>query len=714
LSWVELDNLFMKYWLYSNGNILGPYLPEELSALPAFSRMSLVCPEDASGANPDDWKPAEEVPEINKLISVGVSSVISSDNMLSSAYALESGLPAKDYFSKGQGSVLEEIDNILDVYGTEEKQDLDYNFADKFDIKLSKMQEELEAAKWEKTLLIEKVRAKETEEEKNKRRIEELEQKLNEALKQINELKIQGVQVGEIHKAIEEIDKKGFPGVSGSDGKEKKTRSISEAAVTGDLKAENLVERGDDSQLDIASGRLKSVGRRKPQRIFEDEGEIADGKTGVERASDLPQESDKEDLKIEPSSIVYDFTAVTGRETPPEKEKIKITIEPNKEAVVAPESPAVSSYEPLDEGRKPKSARRRVEPVQSVDEKKPESESASSRGRPPKGYEKKGQSIQKEETYQSTFSPSREEVIKKPLPEDKKTTEPEAVLGRQEIKPPTKETEEKMDKTRRMVVSGQGKKKKAVDTKPPRGKTKKSSIIFISVLTIFAVIVLAGLGFFFFNDKVSFADFSMLGLSSQKEEVGKDLETPRVPPSALVKKQAKKEKVSAAEKIKLAVDIVKNYRLKEGKGTIETWLSNSYYSGSSANFNSEWSATILHKNIYVVQYRLLRQKKEPVVYQFEVDVEKKKIVRGINNNAIDLLSSSSSAKRVKKKTINKPRQKRRKVRKARPESLPQLSLPEPPQNNKDYKEPTGFENVTLSANDKVRYIVAQESDEELF
>ena len=100
------------------------------------------------------------------------------------------------------------------------------------------------------------------------------------------------------------------------------------------------------------------------------------------------------------------------------------------------------------------------------------------------------------------------------------------------------------------------------------------------------------------------------------------------------------------------IDIVKNYQLGSGKGSISNWFSNTF--SASNQVREEWNATYLSGNLFVVQYRVLRYKSEPIVYLFEVDVKKNQIVRGINNNAIELLSGSVTTKNVitkKNKTI---------------------------------------------------------------
>jgi len=102
------------------------------------------------------------------------------------------------------------------------------------------------------------------------------------------------------------------------------------------------------------------------------------------------------------------------------------------------------------------------------------------------------------------------------------------------------------------------------------------------------------------------------------------------------------------ENVRKSIDIVKNFDLGNGRGNIEKWFSNSF---SNKSVKEEWNATYLNGSLFVVQYRALRYRQEPIVYLFEVDVDKEMIVRGINNNAIDLLSSKLDVyKTTNKKT----------------------------------------------------------------
>ncbi|NLO92043.1 MAG: hypothetical protein GX410_08670 [Elusimicrobia bacterium] len=96
---------------------------------------------------------------------------------------------------------------------------------------------------------------------------------------------------------------------------------------------------------------------------------------------------------------------------------------------------------------------------------------------------------------------------------------------------------------------------------------------------------------------------------------------------------------SQAEGSKQALEIVKNYDLGMGRGKIETWLKNSY----GAAGTETWSAKQLIGSSYVVEYKLLRARAEVIAYLFEVDVASGKIVRGMDNAAMELLGGGAKA-----------------------------------------------------------------------
>ena len=54
----------MKYWLFQNNQVYGPYDPEELGRLPGYSLKSLVCPERSKGTVMGDWQRAGLIPDL--------------------------------------------------------------------------------------------------------------------------------------------------------------------------------------------------------------------------------------------------------------------------------------------------------------------------------------------------------------------------------------------------------------------------------------------------------------------------------------------------------------------------------------------------------------------------------------------------------------------------------------------------------------------------
>ena len=59
----------MRYWLYVNNEIRGPYEVEKLAALENFSGASLVSPEYRPEGEAGDWKAASVYPEVMAALS---------------------------------------------------------------------------------------------------------------------------------------------------------------------------------------------------------------------------------------------------------------------------------------------------------------------------------------------------------------------------------------------------------------------------------------------------------------------------------------------------------------------------------------------------------------------------------------------------------------------------------------------------------------------
>ena len=95
--------------------------------------------------------------------------------------------------------------------------------------------------------------------------------------------------------------------------------------------------------------------------------------------------------------------------------------------------------------------------------------------------------------------------------------------------------------------------------------------------------------------------------------------------------------VPAQDPLELAKEIVQSYTLDKNRGTIEEYLNRIYSKQLQSGYAAVWSAEPLHRNSYVVKYRLAKTRKEPIVYVFQVDTAKKKLTGALNNITLDLV-----------------------------------------------------------------------------
>ncbi|MDE2511705.1 MAG: hypothetical protein KGL74_11340, partial [Elusimicrobia bacterium] len=78
----------MKYWIFQNNQVLGPFEPNDMSQHPSFTAESLVCPEGRRGTSMGDWQRAGMVPDL----SVALVKAAQSHSVRSSVATL-AGLP---------------------------------------------------------------------------------------------------------------------------------------------------------------------------------------------------------------------------------------------------------------------------------------------------------------------------------------------------------------------------------------------------------------------------------------------------------------------------------------------------------------------------------------------------------------------------------------------------------------------------------------------
>lgn len=798
----------MKYWFYSEGNILGPYEPAEMLALPAFADESLVCPESATGDSPGDWRPATQVAEIAAALSVGVGRTVSAGAMTNS-YEYETGFSSSvNYFDNREpaagasyGELLDTIDNILGAYkegpaAPGKPAETDYDLAEKFDIRLSRIQEELEAARWEKNLLLEKMRMKEMEEKKNKARIEELEARLKgekeklagsvketaqalhlaelkdkaETLRQIEEIKREELSLKEdearrpapepapaMEAAAEPVvEPAAEPEAPAAEPRGFKAQPISaaafpETAPAADQPAPRIETRsfrsikagaeiklartvGDELKDEAENAGLtkrsfKSLGQTQPPAyVYGSHYDKPLPGPEAAPAGAFNPEAAAEPLPQQAGGIVYDFTVVTTR--PADVQQFKIEARQEQPIDYRPVKPPT-----YDMGIQQASPAQQAQQAQPAPQFQPAASPAPAPAQPfqfQPAYQAPAQSptptfqqaAQAQPAYQ--FQPG---AAAQPAP----AAAPVAQIAPAAVEPQAApaaapaDGPDSPDKTVRLTLPAQkGKPSVKADEKP---RKKGGRTAFLAILVIFGSIAAGGLGYFFLGEGVSFSEFSMLSLGGKKKPStlpsqldskagGETAAAQGAAPAAQPQAEVQPAPVQTPaqqpvnENIKKAIDIVKNYKLSGGRGGIATWFANSFLS-NTGGANEEWTATPLHGDILVVQYRLLRPKQEPLVYQFEVDSAKRDIVRGINNNALELLDFAAKEKSVSAAPVKKAAPKRaarKAVKRSEPDILP---LPDAPAAEAGDQDPTGFENPGADS-EQVKYLKAQESDEELF
>ena len=731
----------MKYWFYSEGNILGPYDPAEMLVLPAFAEDSLVCPETATGDNAGDWRPAAQISEISAALSVGAGRSITA-GVMAGAYEYETGFSsAVRYYEDKEpsagssyGELLDTIDNVLGAYKEGQDtapvrpQETDYDLAEKFDIRLSRIQEELEAARWEKNLLLEKMRMKEMEEKKNRERINELEARLKgetgksdvsareleqvrhlsdlkekaETIRKIDEIKREELAMMEEASPKQAEEKAGEPEVEKTIP-EVESKTLKSIKRSTEIKLESslgAVQNEFEPEAGITSRKLKSLGQTStPAYVYGSQYDKPLVEPEAAPAAAFKPEN-IEPLPQQAGGVVYDFTVVTSKQ-PEISQQFKIETRQEEPVRQAPQpaqqaQPAQQpAYEFITPGQRPASVSQHAPaPVQQ----QPAQASPSFQGF----------QFQAPSQAQPAAQPAAAEKAPADSPDKTQRIPVASIAGKPEVKQP--------------------------DNKPRR---KGGKLAFLAILVVFGSIAAGGLGYFFMGEGTSFSEFTMLNLGGKKKTAAmpSQLEakapaaaaqqqpaaTVQLQPAAQVEPQpapqAAETGKAVSEGTRKALDIVKNYKLSGNRGTIATWFANSFLSGAAGGANEEWTATPLHGDILVVQYRLLRPKQDPMIYQFEVDAAKQDIVRGINNNAIDLLDLSSGGKSASSVTAKKPapRAKATPRKSSRPKEVPLLPLPDAPSAGpQPEQDPTGFEDAQAEGSDQVKYLKAQESDEELF
>ncbi len=129
----------------------------------------------------------------------------------------------------------------------------------------------------------------------------------------------------------------------------------------------------------------------------------------------------------------------------------------------------------------------------------------------------------------------------------------------------------------------------------------------------------------------------------------------------------------------VAIELVKGFPLDGNRGTVGQWLTYSFTANPGSDNAEDWHAGAQAATIYTVEYSVKpgprSALKQTIVYVFEADLERK-IVRGMNPPAHELMRGPKPAAPVKKKA--RPAPKRRptaKIAPPPPKEVPLIPLP---------------------------------------
>ncbi|MGC8728227.1 MAG: hypothetical protein ACP5SD_03050 [Elusimicrobiales bacterium] len=698
----------MKYWVFINDDIIGPLSIEEISSKNYLSKELLVCPSESSAVAPSNWYFAKELPEFEKYFN-SKNVVVEDEFDLNEIISSVSYIPE----SENKKNFLENLDyeeiliekNILnEKLNIKEKENLSYkNKVSSLELKIGEIQKKLdstlEAIKnyenklKEKDLIIEKL-SKEVEEIKTQKQEYSIKSEVNESKSEKNTSEFKSLEEPKDLKLTEflEVGKDDSNNVLENESFE----NFGKAFVEAEEKSENFVadkidleskeefkneesniektiEKREDEILDFKSDfneeikeEIKKDFELKELKTFSADEAVKEGK--IEKV-EIKTNDDKEE-SFDP------FSVETKSLTPTEIEQSLISEESDNQSKFDNLVEMKLSSAPLEKDSsifqvadvKLELAKtnmdvlesKNIEPITSPqvpdiedknkfkfedDNLKIETQNIVS--------EQKDKEIKNIEVNQIVKEPSTDYEIK-----DNKETEAlkEPELKKEEIiiKPKFDEIKETADISSEFLD-----KKIDIASKVEERISQAKYSQRKKIKPVFKVIGILGFIVFFAFSII----YILKSDSSNSMESSKIASKPKFPKESVAEQSIEpstQTRINTSpdlnvskinENVRKSIDIVKNYDLGDGKGKMQSWFSNTF--SASNQVKEEWNATFLSGNLFVVQYRVLRYKQEPIVYLFEVDVEKNNIVRGINNNAIDLLSGKGLIKKtVAKSKVN--------------------------------------------------------------
>lgn len=144
------------------------------------------------------------------------------------------------------------------------------------------------------------------------------------------------------------------------------------------------------------------------------------------------------------------------------------------------------------------------------------------------------------------------------------------------------------------------------------------------------------------------------------------------PPVPQPQRQAAPEPPVMQDQGPAAIELVKSYPLDGDRGTVGQWLAYSFMSAPGGQ--DKWDAGAVEETAYLVQYTVLPKGRDAITYLFEADVARGTVM-GKNPASRELLAGSSRPQVKKAPAKKRARPKRSAPVKTETKLLPQLPLP---------------------------------------
>jgi len=167
-----------------------------------------------------------------------------------------------------------------------------------------------------------------------------------------------------------------------------------------------------------------------------------------------------------------------------------------------------------------------------------------------------------------------------------------------------------------------------------RSRYKKANIMLWVLAMLLALGAVLGLQHFYADAQSAAADVPVpASVSAQPPAAVRSAPETEIP-SVPARPAPPPSRPSAGDK---ALAAVQNYQLADNKGTIASYFDRLYQARLAQGYKGEWSSEPLHKNTYIVKYRLTKPRVEPVVYVFQADAAQGRLTGALNNIALDLV-----------------------------------------------------------------------------